>query len=127
MESDRGTGLLFLPVAALVLLAAHFVHAGLWPVAAVCLGCTGLVRVRRPWAARVLQSLLVIGAIEWILTAVGLAHMRAAHGQAYGRMLAILGVVTAFTLLAAFVFQTASLQRRFGLDRNTDLPSPPSG
>ena len=118
MASGRGTGLLLLPALALVLLAAHFLHAGLWPVAAVCLASIGLAGVRRPWAARVLQSLLVIGAIKWTLTAAALAHMRAAHGQPYVRLLVILGVVTAFTLLAAFVFETAPLQQRFGLDRN---------
>jgi hypothetical protein len=121
MANDRGTGLLFLPVLALVLLAAHFLHAGLWPVAAVCLTCIGLVGVRRPWAARVLQFVLVIGAIEWILTAVALAHLRAAHGQPYVRMLVILGVVTAFTLLAALVFQLAPLRRRFG---TADITAP---
>jgi len=121
MANGRGTGLLFLPALALVLLAGHFLHAGLWPVAAVCLASIGLVRVHRPWAARVLQSLLVIGAIEWILTAVALAHLRAAHGQPYVRLLVILGAVTAFTLVAAFVFQSTTLRRRFG---TADLTAP---
>ena len=121
MTNDRGAALLFVPVLALVLLAAHLLHAGLWPVAAVCLACIGLLGVRRPWAARVLQFLLVVGAIEWILTAVALAHMRAAHGQPYVRMLVILGAVAAFTLLAAFVFQSATLRRRFG---TADITAP---
>jgi hypothetical protein len=100
MANGRGTGLLFLPALALVLLAGHFLHAGLWPVAAVCLASIGLAGVRRPWAARVL---------------------RVAHGQPYVRLLVILGAVSAFTLLAAFVFQSATLRRRFG---TTDLTAP---
>ena len=124
MATGRGTPLLFLPILALVLLAAHFLHAGLWPVSAACLASIALVAIARPWAARVLQALLVLGAIEWLLTTIALARMRAGHGQPYARMLVILGVVTAVTLMAAFVFQRATLRRRFGIDRSADPPSP---
>ncbi len=104
-----------LPVIALLLLAAHFVHAGLWPIAAACIAATGLLWVPRPWAARTLQVLLVLGAIEWVLTAATRAHMRIAHGQPYVRLLAILGTVAVFTVLAALAFQHPGVARRFGL------------
>lgn len=112
--------LMVLPALALLLLAAHFVHAGLWPVAAVCLAAIGLLWVRRPWAARVLQVALALGAIEWVLTAVTRSQWRIAHGQPYVRLIAILGAVAVVTVLAALAFQHPALARRFGLGRPVD-------
>lgn len=109
------TVLLVLPILALLLLAAHFVHAGLWFVAAPCVAAVALLWVRRPWAARVLQVLLGLGAIEWVLTAATLAQVRMAHGQPYLRLLAILCSVALVTVLAALALQHPSLARRFGL------------
>ncbi len=107
--------LLALPFLALLLLAAHFVHAGLWIVAAPCVAAVALLWVRRPWAARVLQAMLGLGAIEWVLTAATLAQVRMAHDQPYLRLLAILCTVALVTVLAALAFQHPALARRFGL------------
>jgi len=121
MTSRPGAAaLMALPVVALLLLAAHFVHAGLWPVAAACVAATALLWVTRPWAARTLQALLALGAIEWILTAATRAHMRIAHEQPYVRLLAILGTVAVLTVLAALAFQHPGLARRFGLGVSGD-------
>lgn len=107
--------LLALPLLATLLLGAHFMHAGLMPVAVACVAAAALLWVRKPWAARVLQALLAIGAIEWVLTAAALAQMRMQHHQPYLRMLVILGSVGVFTVLAALAFQHPALARRFGL------------
>lgn len=115
---------LVLPVLALLLLGAHFVHAGLLPVAVACVAAVALLWVRRPWAARALQVLLAIGAIEWVLTAASLAQMRIAHQQPYLRMLLILGGVAILTVLAALAFQHPALARRFGLAPAGDAASP---
>jgi hypothetical protein len=115
MPGRAGAALLALPVMALLLLAAHFVHAGLWPVAAACVAAIGLTGIGKAWAARVLQALLAFGAIEWVLTAATIAQLRIAHQQPHLRMLLILGAVAVFTVLAALAFQHPSLGRRFGL------------
>lgn len=109
------TALLAMPMLALLLLAAHFVHAGLPAAALACVAAAGLLWVRRPWAARTLQVLLLLGAIEWILTAATLAQARIAHGQAYVRLLLILGGVAAWTVFAALAFLHPGLASRFGL------------
>jgi len=106
--------LLVLPALALLLLAAHFVHAGLLPVAILCVAAGALLWVRRPWAARALQVVLALGAIEWVLTAATLAQMRSAHQQPFARLLVILGTVAVLTILAALVFQHPALAQRFG-------------
>lgn len=111
--------LLGLPALALLLLAAHFVHAGLWPVAVLCAAPIALLWVRRPWAARTLQAVLACGAIEWILTAATLAQLRVAHHQPYVRLFVILGGVAVFTVVAALAIQHPVLARRFGLVART--------
>ena len=74
----------------------------------------GLLAVRRPWAARVVQAVLVLAAVEWIRTTVALAQLRLQHGEPYLRLALILGAVTAFTLLAAWTFQRPALRAWFG-------------
>jgi hypothetical protein len=107
--------LLLLPGLALLLLAAHFFHAGIEPLAAVAILLAGLLFVPRPWAARTLQAVLAAGTIEWLLTAYALAQMRLQHGQPWLRLALILGGVAVFTAIAAAVFQHRALRARFGL------------
>ena len=100
-----------LPAVALLLLAAHFQRAGLYPLVAVSIALIGLSFVTDAWARRVLQVALLVGAAEWLRTAWVLAAHRAAMGLPYARMLVILCVVAAITLVAAVV---ASPNRRDG-------------
>lgn len=117
--------LLALPALALVLLAAHLLHAGMLPLAVFVVLLTGLLAVRRRWAARTLQVVLAVGVVEWLLTASTLAELRIRHGQPYVRLLVILGGVALFTALAAATFQHPALRGRFGLGPRSGTP--PSG
>jgi hypothetical protein len=94
-------------------LAAHLLHGGLLPLAVLAVLLVGLLWIRRPWAARVVQVVLLLATVEWILTTLSLAQVRLQHGQPYLRLTLILGAVTAFTLLAAWVFQRPSLRAWF--------------
>ena len=114
-EPPRRAALLALPALALLLLAAHLLHAGLPLPAVLALLLVGLLAVRRPWAARVLQVVLLLAAVEWILTTVALAQMRLQHGQPYLRLALILGAVTAFTRSRPAGFQHPALRAWFGL------------
>lgn len=91
-----------LPVLAAVLLAAHFYRGGLTVAAGLALGLGALAFVRHRWARRGLQAGLAAGVVVWLHTAWVLASGRAAGGQPYGRLLAILGAVAAVTALAAW-------------------------
>jgi hypothetical protein len=108
---------LLLPAVSLLLLGAHFWRAGLVALAAACVAMTGLLAVRRPWAGRVLQAVLALGAIEWLRTAWLFASARADLGHPYGRLLAILGAVAAITALAALLLRSGSARRHFGATR----------
>lgn len=110
--------LLFVPVAlSLVVLGAHFLRDATWIGVFVCLLLIGLLFVRRPWVLRVMQVALVLGALEWLRTMYELAQIRVLHGQPYGRMLAILGVVAVVTLGSALLFQSKTMRKVYCLGK----------
>ena len=100
----------------LLLLAAHFLRAENIVLVVLIFLVVGLLFVKRPWSARVVQIVLVLGAIEWILTLSGLVARRLEMGQPYGRMVVILGSVAFLTAMSALVFRTKTLRERFGLE-----------
>ncbi len=109
--------LLYIPIVlSFLVLGAHFLRAdsmiGVYAVLAVI----ALLFVRRPWVARIAQAVLVLGALEWLRTMYELAQIRALHGQPYGRMLVILGVVAAVTLCSALLFQMPALKDVYRLN-----------
>jgi hypothetical protein len=110
----RAAALLAVPALALLLLAAHFFHAGAGLVAAICILLITLLFVPRAWAGRLLQVVLALGAIEWILTAYTLAQVRLRHGDPYLRLVIILGSVALLTAVAAALFQHPAMRARFG-------------
>jgi hypothetical protein len=107
----RATLALLLPALALLLLGAHFFRAGLVPVAAACVALLAVLFVRGAWAARVLQAVLALGALEWLRTLAVFASTRLAMGQPYGRLLVTLGAVALLTLLAAWLAGKAPARR----------------
>ena len=109
--------LLYVPVVlSLAVLGAHFMRYGNWIGVIGSLLVIALLFVRRPWAARVIQVVLLLGALEWAHTLYELIQIRAAHGEPFIRMAAIIGVVQIVTLLSALLFQTPVLKRVYGLE-----------
>lgn len=108
----------YIPVVlSLVVLGAHFMRFGNYVGVVGALLLIGLLLVRRPWVARLVQVILLLGTLEWLRTIYALAAVRAAHGQPFGRMVVILGVVAAVTLLSALLFQSATLKKMYGVHR----------
>jgi hypothetical protein len=75
----------------------------------------GLLFVRRPWSARVVQVVLVLGAIEWLLTLSELVVLRMDMGLPYSRMVMILGSVAVLTAMSAMAFRSEPLRQRYGI------------
>jgi hypothetical protein len=110
--------LLYVPVVlSLVVLGAHFMRYGNSVGVAAALVLIALLIVHRPWVARLMQVVLVLGALEWVYTIYELVQVRAAQGQPFTRMVVILGVVAAVTFLSALLFQTPALKETYRLDR----------
>lgn len=96
-------------------LAAHFYRAHAWVPFGITVALLPFLFIRAPWAARVLQAALVLGAIEWIRTAAVLIALRQSMGQPYTRLALILGAVALATGLCALIFQWRPVKARFGL------------
>ena len=107
--------LLIAPGVAFVTLAAHFYRAGSWPLLLACGALMALLAWPRAWAARLVQLGLMVGAIEWVRTALGLVQQRMVSGQPWRRLALILAVVALFTAAAALVFRHRRLRAWFGL------------
>lgn len=95
---------------ALLLLAAHFFRAGLMSLTVLCTMMVTLLFIRATWAVRSLQGALALGTLEWLRTAWVFAVARAAQGQPYGRLLAILGTVAALTAVAALLLNRRAVR-----------------
>jgi hypothetical protein len=109
--------LLYVPIVlSLVVLGAHFLRDANNLGVAASVGLIGLLFVKRPVAARVVQGALLLGALEWVWTIYDLVQVRTAMGMPATRMMVILGIVAAVTALSAGLLQTKSLKRIYGLD-----------
>jgi hypothetical protein len=109
--------LLYVPIVlSLVVLGAHFMRYGNEIGVVGALVLIAMLFIRQAWVARLMQVVLVLGALEWAYTTWGLAQMRSAIGQPYLRMVAILGSVAVVTLCSALLFQTATLKKAYRLN-----------
>jgi hypothetical protein len=98
-----------------LLMAAHFSRADNTPLALLSLAFPVVLMIRRPWAARLTQIALVLGALEWVRTTVVIAGRRQAAGESWTRMAVILSVVAVVTLASVAVFRNRGLRERYGL------------
>ena len=109
---------MYIPVVlSLVVLGAHFLRYGNSIGVVGALALIALLIVRQPWVARLMQVVLVLGALEWTHTIYALVQVRATQGQPFTRMTIILGVVAAVTLCSALLFQSPALKKIYRLDR----------
>ncbi len=106
---------LFPVVFSALLLSAHFLHAGLFPMVVFSSAFPVLLLVKRWWAARAMQIILVAGALEWIRTLLVLVVERRIEGEPWKRLALILGAVALFTGASALVFCCRSIRERYKL------------
>ncbi len=99
----------------MLLLVAHFYRAGHLLLAGGALLSLGLLCIRQPQAIRLMQGLLVAGAVEWLFTAVRLVMDRQTQGLPWLRLALILGLVAFGTLLSALSLRTT---KHFPLDKD---------
>lgn len=97
----------------LLVFCAHLLRNGLLIAVPLVLASPLLLFVRHGLVARLFQLGLVFIAVNWVLAAVLIADERIEAGRAWVRMAVILGGVALFALLAAALFETPRLQRRY--------------
>jgi hypothetical protein len=109
------TALLLAPAAlSLLVLGAHFLRAGQFPLVVLVLVLMALLLVRRNWAGWAVQVALLLGAVEWVRTTLVLIGERAAMGLPYRRMAIILGAVAVVCACSALLFRAARVRGWFG-------------
>ena len=96
-----------------LLLAAHFLRAGQVVFVVGLLALLLLLFIRKFWVPWVIQAILLLGAVEWIVTLYSVAQLRIASGEPWTRMAIILGAVALFTALSGLVFRSKALRDRF--------------
>jgi hypothetical protein len=106
--------LLLLPaILSLVALGAHCFRAANWVGLAFVLLLLALLAVRKPVCARIVSLALLLGAAEWIRTAVRIGSFRSSQGLPWMRMAVILGAVALATGLSALPFRSGRLKDWF--------------
>jgi hypothetical protein len=109
----RIAGVLTVCAVALALLAAHFYRGSHWLLAVGSVTALTLLLLRRPWARRALQLLLLLGTLEWLRTAMLIGQLRLDQGRPYLRMALILGTVAMLTGAGAWLLQRGTARRYF--------------
>lgn len=104
---------LFPAIFSMLVLGAHFFRDGNLVALGAVIVLLVLLLLKKPWVSYVYQSLLVVGAVEWIRTLVEIARRRVAMGEPWTRMAIILCVVAVVTAASALVFRTRELRRRY--------------
>jgi hypothetical protein len=101
-ETIRALAIILVILSA-ILLAAHFLHAGILPLVLISLVLPLLLLAEGRWAPPLLQLALALGALEWARTLLVLVMQRQAAGRPFLRLALILAAVTALTALAALL------------------------
>ncbi len=100
-------------VLSLFLLAAHFLRAGIIPLALLLIFFPLGLLIRKAIVPRLFQVVLILGAIEWVRTGWVAVTIREQYGQPWTRLAVILGVVAGITLASTMVFFSATLKNRY--------------
>jgi hypothetical protein len=96
-----------------LVLAAHFFRGGhVYLMLGVCAAPLLLV-LRRVWSMRIVQAILVIGALEWVRTLLQIRAIRIDEGRDWQRMAWILGGVAVFTFVSALLLSVPAIRRAF--------------
>jgi hypothetical protein len=97
-----------------LLLAAHFFRNEHYVLVLMCCGLPWLLVVKRMWAVRLLQIMLVVGALEWVRALFEIRARRMDEEREWVRMAVILGAVAAFTAMSALLLFLPQIRRIFG-------------
>ena len=96
-----------------LLLGAHFFRGGQLVLVLICCAAPMLLLLRRTWATRMLQVLLIVGALEWLRTAFLIRAIRIEEGRDWRRMAIILGSVAALTFFSSLVYFLPPLRKHY--------------
>ena len=110
------TFLRLLPVIlSMIVIGAHYLRSGPMALVLLAVSLPFLLLVKKAWVARLMQFVLILGAIEWVRTLFELVAERQALGEPWSRLAIIIGVVALFTASSALVFRSSAIKERYEL------------
>ncbi len=95
------------------LLGAHFLRTGRLGAMTAAALAPLILLIRRRWALRVAQSLLLLGASYWLVQLALMAGLRQRMGLPWARLAAILVLVSAATAWAALLLEGKGMLARY--------------
>ncbi len=98
-----------------IIMTAHFFRLEQYFIVIICICFPFLLFFKTKLAARLIQIILLLGAIEWIRTIIIIVNERITNGEPCLRLVIILGIVTLFTGFSSFIFKIKSLKERYKL------------
>lgn len=101
-------------------IGAHFLRVGAHGPMLTAWLAPSLLLIQRRWAARVLQSLLVLGAGFWLVLLAQLAGLRQEMGMGWVRLAVILVLLALGTVASALALEGRPLRTRY---REVGLPA----
>lgn len=106
-------GWLVVPVLGLLILAAHFLRFGDTGLSVALAATAMLCFSRQGWARIVCSFILFLGAFLWVKTGIDFIQIRMAVGQPWVRLAVIMGGVSVFSLLGAWILSLERTALRF--------------
>jgi len=108
-------------ILSLLVVGAHFLRSGWFPLTFLCLVLICSLIVREPFIPRIIQFALFLSSMEWLRSTFVLTSDRINAGQSWTKLAVILGCVAFVAFCSIFVFFTQSLKELYHLDENEDV------
>jgi hypothetical protein len=108
-------------ILSILILGAHYLRSGPFIFVLLAILLPFLLFIRKIWVARLIQVVLILGALEWVRTLFELVADRQALGEPWTRLALILGVVALFTGCSALIFRSSALEERYELTLDSQL------
>jgi hypothetical protein len=100
-------------ILAAVVMAAHFLRSyNILPML-LSLLAPFLLLIKKRWSLVTLQLLTIPAAFIWLLTLYGIIQQRIFEGRSWTASAIILGVVTVFTLWAAWLLNSPKIKEQY--------------
>jgi hypothetical protein len=104
-----------------IVLGAHYLRSGPFILVLLSFLFPALLFIKRAWAARLVQFILVLGMFEWLRTLLNLVAERRLLGEPWGRLAIILGLVAIITGGSALLFSyNSSVKNNYRLEKDNE-------
>jgi hypothetical protein len=102
-----------LVIVAAILLVAHFLRQGEFILMLLCMLTPLLLLIKKRWSLFALQLLMYLDATIWLITTIKIVQERIFFGEAWVRLVIILGAVILFTIVAGLLLNSSIIKEKY--------------